>query len=396
MKRRLEETWAVVLAAGSGSRLSGAGLSLRKQYIEYKGVPLFWHSARTFSRIAAVKGIVFVFPEADLKRMRRTVKDLFKTDDLGLRFEVVAGGDRRQDSVRHGLAALPRECDAVLVHDSARPFASASMIRSLVEGLEQGAQGVIPATEVTDTVKRVDGETVIETLVRSELRAVQTPQAFMVEVLREAHTKAEAEGWDVTDDASMVERLAEVRVVPGKPNNIKITTPEDLKTLERRKTLMPCTGWGYDVHRYGGDRPMVLGGVPIAGAPDIKAHSDGDVLLHALMDAVLGCMGGGDIGRHFPDSDPRWDGADSAILLREVLVMAEKAGIRIVHADLTVIAQVPRLSPHADQIARNVLRLLALEPHQVNFKATTEEKLGFTGEKKGIKAVACVTALREV
>jgi len=396
MKRRLEETWAVLLAAGSGSRLSGAGLDVRKQYIEYKGVPLFWHSARTLSRIAALKGIVFVFPEADLKRMRRTVKDLFKTDDLGLRFDVVAGGERRQDSVRHGLEALPRECDAVLVHDSARPFASAAMVQSLVDALEQGAQGVIPAIEVTDTVKKVDGLVVTETLTRSELRAVQTPQAFMLDILREAHARAEAEGWDVTDDASMVERLAEVRIVPGEAGNSKITTPGDLAVLKRQKVQVPCTGWGYDVHRYGGDRPMVLGGVPIAGAPQIKAHSDGDVLLHALMDAILGCVGGGDIGRHFPDTDPCWEGVDSSILLREVLVMADKAGVRIVHADLTVIAQVPRLAPHADQITKNIVRLLALEPTQVNFKATTEEKLGFTGEKKGVKAVACVTALREM
>ncbi len=396
MKRRLEETWAVLLAAGSGSRLSGASLDVRKQYIEYKGVPLFWHSARTLSRIAALKGIVFVFPEADLKRMRRTVKDLFKTDDLGLRFDVVAGGERRQDSVRHGLEALPRECDAVLVHDSARPFASAAMVQSLVDALEQGAQGVIPAIEVTDTVKKVDGLVVTETLTRSELRAVQTPQAFMLDILREAHARAEAEGWDVTDDASMVERLAEVRIVPGEAGNSKITTPGDLAVLKRQKVQVPCTGWGYDVHRYGGDRPMVLGGVPIAGAPQIKAHSDGDVLLHALMDAILGCVGGGDIGRHFPDTDPCWEGVDSSILLREVLVMADKAGVRIVHADLTVIAQVPRLAPHADQITKNIVRLLALEPPQVNFKATTEEKLGFTGEKKGVKAVACVTALREM
>lgn len=396
MKRQLKEPWAVILAAGAGTRLATAGLDVRKQYVEYKGVPLFWHSARTFSRIASMRGLVFVFPEADIKRMRRTVKDLFKTDDLGLRFEVVAGGHRRQDSVRHGLEALPRECDAVLVHDSARPFASVSMIQSLLETLEDGAQGVIPATEVTDTIKRVDGDTVSETLTRAELRAVQTPQAFMLRTLCEAHDRAESEGWDVTDDASMVERMSEVRLVPGEAENIKITTPEDLKHLEESRTEIPCTGWGYDVHRYGGDRPMVLGGVPIAGAPQVQAHSDGDVLLHALMDAILGCMGGGDIGRHFPDTDPRWDGADSSILLKEVLVMAEKARVRIVHVDLTVIAQVPRLAPHSEQIAKNAVRLLGLEPRQVNFKATTEEKLGFTGEKKGIKAVACVTALREM
>jgi 2-C-methyl-D-erythritol 4-phosphate cytidylyltransferase/2-C-methyl-D-erythritol 2,4-cyclodiphosphate synthase len=157
-------------------------------------------------------------------------------------------------------------------------------------------------------------------------------------------------------------------------------------------------GWGYDVHRFGGenDRPLVLGGVPIQGGPTVVAHSDGDVLLHALADAVLGTFGGGDIGTHFPDTDARFAGAYSSVLLKEVLAMAAQAGTRVVHADLTVITQIPRLAPHAAQIAKNVARLLELGPAQVNVKATTEEKLGFTGQKKGIKAVAAVTALREL
>ncbi len=378
----------------------GEAAGVRKQYLEYRGVPLFWHSARTFSRIARIRGVVFVFPQDDLVAMRRRVKDLFKTDDLGLRFEVVAGGKRRQDSVRNGLAALPRECDGVLVHDSARPFAPAGMIQSLLNELESGAQGVIPAIAVTDTVKKVEGRNVCSTPDRSSLRAVQTPQAFERSILEHAHAQAEVHGWDVTDDASMLERLPEgpagVRWVDGDVCNVKITTPEDLERLREPRATVPCTGWGYDVHRYGGNRPMVLGGVPIAGGPDIVAHSDGDVLLHALMDAILGCIGQGDIGTHFPDSDPAWDGANSTILLREVLVLAEKAHARIVHADLTVIAQTPRLSPHAKQIRRTVANLLGLDADRVNVKATTEEKLGFTGEKKGIKAVACVTALREI
>jgi 2-C-methyl-D-erythritol 4-phosphate cytidylyltransferase/2-C-methyl-D-erythritol 2,4-cyclodiphosphate synthase len=275
---------------------------------------------------------------------------------------------------------------------------SARLVRELIDALASGARGVIPAVPVTDTVKRVAGNTVAETLNRAELAAVQTPQGFETALLREAHDRALAEGWEVTDDASMVERLAEVAVIPGEAGNVKITVPEDLKRLEQARTTVPCTGWGYDVHRFGGeaDRPLALGGVPIPGGPTIVAHSDGDVLLHALADAILGTFGGGDIGTHFPDTDPNFDNADSGVLVREVLAMAERAQTRIVHADLTVIAQVPRLAPHAAQIARNAARLLGLEPHQVNFKATTEEKLGFTGEKKGIKAVACVTGLREM
>lgn len=398
MDRPLNNTWGVILAAGSGSRLTDASGGVRKQYLEYKGAPLFWHSARTFSRVAGVKGLVFVFPEEDVKQMEKRLRLFFKGEELGVRWKICAGGARRQDSVHCGLKELPRDCQAVLVHDSARPFVSATLITSLLDALNEGARGAIPAVAVTDTIKRVEGDVVAETPERSQLRAVQTPQAFEVPLLMEAHERAIAEGWEVTDDASMVERIAPVTVVPGEQANVKITNPEDLQRLEEAKVTVPCVGWGYDVHKFGGegDRPLVLGGVPIAGPLTIVAHSDGDVLLHALADAVLGTFGGGDIGTHFPDNDPAFSGADSSVLLKETLLMAQKAGARIVHADLTVIAQVPRLAPHAKQIAKNLCRLLGLESHQVNFKATTEEKLGFTGAKKGIKAVATVTALREL
>ncbi len=398
MDRTMNDIWAIILAAGSGTRMAGATGGERKQYLEYQSAPLFWHGARTFSRVADVRGLVFVFPPEDVPAMEKKLRQFFKTEDLGVQWAVIAGGERRQDSVRNGLTGLPKSCGKVLIHDSARPFFSARLVRELLDSLNSGAQGVIPAVPVTDTIKRVAGDTVAETLNRSELAAVQTPQGFETAILREAHERALAEGWEVTDDASMVERLAEVMVVPGETGNIKITVPEDLKRLREARTTVPCIGWGYDVHRFGGehDRPMVLGGVPIPGGPCTVAHSDGDVLLHALADAILGTFGGGDIGTHFPDTDPNFDNADSGVLVREVLTIAERAETRIVHADLTVITQVPRLAPHAAQIAKNVARLLGLEAHQVNFKATTEEKLGFTGEKKGIKAVACVTGLREM
>ena len=398
MDRPLKNIWGIILAAGSGSRLADAVGGTRKQYIEYRSAPLFWHSARTFSRVAPMRGLVFVFPPEDEQAMGKTLRQYFKSEDLGLEWTTAPGGERRQDSVRNGLAALPADCDGVLVHDAARPFASARILADLIDALQDGARGVIPVIPVTDTVKRMDGAIVAETLNRSELAAVQTPQAFETALLRQAHERADTEGWEVTDDASMVERLAEVATVPGEAANIKITEPEDLHRLEAARTTVPCVGWGYDVHRFGGenDRPLVLGGVPVPGGPSIIAHSDGDVLLHALADAVLGTFGGGDIGRHFPDTDPKFKGANSAVLLRETLAMAEEAGVHIVHADLTVITQVPRLAPHAGQIAKNLCRLLGLEPGQVNFKATTEEKLGFTGEKKGIKAVASVTGLREM
>jgi 2-C-methyl-D-erythritol 2,4-cyclodiphosphate synthase len=211
-------------------------------------------------------------------------------------------------------------------------------------------------------------------------------------LLDAAHARAgEAEA---TDDAALAEGLCPVAVVPGEEGNVKITTPADLDLLRAETRLWPCVGYGYDVHRYGEGRPMVLGGVPIPGAPQVVAHSDGDVLLHALADAVLGCFGGGDIGLHFPDTDPRWSGANSAVLLQETLAMAQAAGLSLEQADLTIVAQIPKIAPHREAIAANVAHLLGLERSRVNVKATTEEGLGFTGEKKGIKAVAVVTATR--
>ncbi|MBG3877250.1 2-C-methyl-D-erythritol 2,4-cyclodiphosphate synthase, partial [Desulfovibrio oxamicus] len=315
---------------------------------------------------------------------------------------------------------LPRECDAVLVHDAARPFATAALSNAVLDALAAGAPGVVPGVTVTDTIKQTDNGVVTHTPDRSGLVAVQTPQGFALSALRDAHERARAGGWTVTDDAALLERCGlDVRVVPGEVANAKITTPEDLAMLDDAETarapwdarngqarLIPCTGWGYDVHRYvlkegAGSpgqpgRPMKLGGVPIPGGPEVVAHSDGDVLLHALADALLGCIGGGDIGQHFPDTDAALDNANSAVLLDEVLGLTRAAGLEITNVDLTVIAQVPRLAPWREQIRRNVCRLLALDETMVNVKATTEEKLGFTGEKKGLKAVAAVTGLRPV
>ncbi|EPR37561.1 2-C-methyl-D-erythritol 4-phosphate cytidylyltransferase [Desulfovibrio sp. X2] len=425
--------WSIILAAGSGSRLAAAGLSVRKQFLHYRGAPLFWHSARTLSRLPELSGIVLVFPAEALDESEDMLRDLASREPLDVPLRAVAGGARRQDSVAAGLAALPRDARAVLVHDAARPFLSVALAARLADALSDGARAAIPGLAVTDTIKIVtpDG-TVADTPERAFLRAVQTPQAFDLALLRSAHTRAEAEGWDVTDDAMLVERLGEpVLVIEGEPGNVKITTPEDLLLLAPRpgesgefapqedprmrttehptpetdgaaaeakgRARMPVrqavTGFGYDVHKFGPGRPFVLGTVPFPGAPEIVAHSDGDVLLHALMDAILGCMGKGDIGKLFPDSDASFDNASSAVLLDEVLELARSKGYELVHADLTVISQIPKVGPHRERIQEAVARLLGLPPERVGIKATTEEGLGFTGEKKGIKCVAVVTAL---
>lgn len=405
------DVWAVLLAAGSGTRMGAALAELagpaRKQYLEHEGAPLFWKSARTFARVACVRGLVFVFPPQDLERMREVVAGLDAAESLGLPWRACAGGVRRQDSVRLGLDALPGECAAVLVHDTARPFAGAELVRRVALGLRDFS-AVIPGVAVTDTIKRVDSNNIVEdTPERAALRAVQTPQGFRLEPLRNAHEMAEVEGWDVTDDAMLMERAGHrVAVVDGEERNVKITTPADLDLLKADGggQRHPRTGWGYDVHRYVAEnetnpkalakaRPMVLGGVPIPGAPRVSAHSDGDVLLHALTDALLSIACAGDIGVLFPDTDQANDNMPSAVFVAEALRRVRLAGYRPVHAGLTVIAQTPKLAAHKARMAAQVAQLLELPADCVNVAATTEEGLGFTGEKRGIKAVAVVTAV---
>ena len=399
--------WAVVLAAGSGSRMAVAGLVRPKQFLEWQGVPLYWHSARTLSRCARVAGIIFVFPEDSLAGEEARVRQLDGLTDgalpnspissmpLGLPWKTVGGGPLRQDSVFNALQALPANCEYVLIHDAARPFLSATLTARLIDALEQGATGVIPGQPVSDTIKQVQDGQVVATPERQNLYAVQTPQAFRLDVLRAAHAQARIDGWTATDDAGLLERLGHaVRIIPGETANRKITCPEDLDFL-RSPHRLACSGYGYDVHRYGSGRPMKLGGVPIPGAPEVLAHSDGDVLLHALMDALLACACRGDIGRLFPDSDPKLENINSAILLNETLRIAAATGVELVQVDCTVIAQVPRIAPHSQAIRRNLSRLLGLGEDRINVKATTEEGLGFTGALEGIKAVVLVSALRD-
>lgn len=397
--------WALLLAAGRGSRMAAATGGTSKQFLIWKDSPLYWHSALTFSRSSVVAGIVFVFPPGELARCEAEVRALDARQPLGLPWAVVEGGAERDDSVRNGLAALPGAAVHVLIHDAARPFMSARLVRTVQAELAGGAVAVIPALPVTDTIKMVEGARVLSTLPRHRLVAVQTPQGFARAELEAAHAArleeaARGQGQPVTDDAMLMEAAGHaVRVVPGEKTNVKITTVEDMALLSPPPSLQPRTGMGYDVHRYAQDagdpkaRPMKLGGIAIDKAPAVLAHSDGDVLLHALCDALLGCACLGDIGEHFPDADARFDNISSAILLDQVLTRVRRAGLSLCHADMTIVAQRPRLAAFKDAIRRNVARLLQLPPEAVNVKATTEERLGFTGREEGIKAYAVVSAL---
>ncbi|UJX40825.1 2-C-methyl-D-erythritol 4-phosphate cytidylyltransferase [Desulfovibrio sp. JY] len=392
--------WTVLLAAGSGTRLAEASGGIKKQFLRLDGKPLYWRSLTAFARCPDVVGVVVVFPPTELDAAREELAGLLAAHDPGVAVVTTAGGVRRQDSVQNGLGALPSGCRFVLVHDAARPFVDPALIGRVVTALREGHEAVIPVLPVTDTIKEVREETVQATFDRSRLAAVQTPQGFDAALLRQAFAHA-GEDFTVTDDASLVEHLGRpVHTVPGHPDNRKITNPEDLLLLEdATPSPVPVVGYGYDVHRYADPahpgkqpaRPMKLGGYPILGAPEVLAHSDGDVLLHALTDAILGCVAGGDIGQLFPDSDPEFDNMASGVFVSEALLLARDRGLAITHVDLTVIAQIPRIGPHAQAIRLNVAALLGLDKSHVNVKATTEEGLGFTGEKKGIKAIALVT-----
>lgn len=395
-----KENWAIILAAGQGERFKGASGGRAKQFVPYRKAPLFWNSALSFARVPRIDGIIFAFPQENLAEAAQMVDELDKREPLSLPYLCVAGGAERQDSVKNALAALPASCTHVLVHDSARPFASPALSLRLLDELESGHKGVIPGLEPTDTIKQVDEDGAVKgTPPRSSLRMVQTPQAFDRTTLEKAHENGARLGLKVTDDAALLEALGiPVLIIAGEATNIKITCPEDLAMLQddnNAKNMIPCNGFGYDVHKYGGARPLKLGGVLITNTDiTISAHSDGDVLLHALMDALLGCASAGDIGKHFPDTDPRFDGANSAVLLSEVLELVRGQKIVLTHVDFTVIAQAPKIAPFRDEITKNVAKLLHLREEQVNLKATTEEGLGFTGSKEGIKAIAMVSALR--
>ncbi len=387
------QTWSILLAAGQGHRMGNQ--PDKKQFLDYRNKPLYWHSVRTFSAVPALKGIVFVFPADQIQNRTRELDSLFQQEQPGLEYLVTSGGTRRQDSSWAALQMLPLECEQVLIHDAARPFLPASLVQDVLRCLQAGAVAAVPALNPCDTIRcKQEGRT--WTLPRDSLYAVQTPQGFQRRPLEKAYAWAAALDKEFTDDAAVLEEYGHtIDFVPGSPQNLKLTSPEDLQLLENKNNPVPnrlCLGYGYDVHRYGQGRPMRLGGVPIPNSPLVIAHSDGDVLLHAIMDAILGCLGQGDIGEHFPDSDPDLENANSAVLLSEILHLAQKQGLKILHLDLTIVCEKPKITPWRQQIRKNICSLLYLEQENLGLKASTEEGLGCTAENSGIKAVALLTA----
>ena len=380
--------YAIVLAAGRGRRMGGG---LPKQFMSLAGRPLLFHALTAFERADQVDRVVLVTPADRVDRCREDVR-AWGLEKVTC---VVAGGERRQDSVAEGLGAVPVDASVIAVHDGARPLILPEQIDAVVDLAREKGSAVL-GTPVTDTVKEIEDGRVLHTLDRSRMWRVQTPQAFRASILREAHGEAARRGYFGTDDTSLVEHLnVPVYVVGGREDNLKITAPEDLAVadsiLRSRSVNMPSNlrvGHGYDVHRLVSGRPLILGGVTVPFDRGLHGHSDADVLSHAVADAVLGAMCLGDIGDHFPDDDPEYAGISSLILLERVSELARENAADIVNVDATVIAQRPKLAPHAAHMRERMAGALGIATERLSVKATTTEGLGFAGMEKGIAAQA--------
>jgi 2-C-methyl-D-erythritol 4-phosphate cytidylyltransferase / 2-C-methyl-D-erythritol 2,4-cyclodiphosphate synthase len=378
---------AVVVAGGRGLR---AGGDVPKQYRQISGEPVIRPSLAAFARHAGVSLVQPVIHADDAA--------LFRAASAGVSvLPAVPGGATRQASVRAGLEALqPHGPQLVLVHDAARPFASQALIaRAIAAGRASGA--AVPVIGVADTVKSVDAAgCVTGTIDRSHLRMVQTPQAFGFAALLDAHRRAKAAGRDdFTDDAALAEWAGlKVTTFEGEAENVKLTTDGDFVRAEAAKLAALSdvrTGFGFDVHGFVAGDYVMLGGVRIAHPRGLSGHSDADVVLHALVDAILGALADGDIGVHFPPTDPQWRGASSDRFLAFAAERVRARGGRIAHLDVTVVCEAPRIGTHRDAIRARIAEIAGVPLERVAVKATTSEKMGFTGRGEGMAAFANAT-----
>lgn len=386
---------ALIVAAGRGSR---AGDGVPKQYRPLGGRPVLSRTLEAFLSHPGVRDTLVVIHPDDRDLYERSLAAL--PGELATRLvPSVLGGETRQDSVRLGLEALDAHApDHVLVHDAARPFVEAALIDRAIEAA-QGWGAAVPGIAVTDTVKVVDSHGKVEsTPDRATLRAVQTPQAFAFATLLAAHRKADAENLrSFTDDGALAEWAGlSVHVFPGDAANIKLTHAADFTAAEQRlrgssMTFVTRLGTGFDVHAFGEGDHIWLGGIRIPHDRGVLAHSDGDVILHALTDALLGAIADGDIGTHFPPSDPQWKGASSDRFLAHAAALVRARGGKIDHLDTTLLCEKPRLGPYREEMRRRIAEICGLRIDQVSLKATTTEKLGFTGRGEGIAAQAAAT-----
>ena len=386
-RRERGACWAVVVAAGRGERF---GRPYNKVFHPLNGRSVLMRCLDALASSGAFDGAVLVLSaqdEADYAALcaREGTPALVRA--------VAKGGATRQASVYNGLSLVPEEARIVAIHDAARPFVTESVIRAAIESAESFGSGV-PGAPVTDTIKLLDeAGQAVDTPPRERLCAVQTPQTFRRELILRAHELARAEGFQSTDDAALYEKyIGKVRIVtmPECADNIKVTTERDVRAYECPFRV----GTGYDAHRLVEGRRLVLCGVDIPWEKGLLGHSDADVAVHALMDALLGAAALGDIGRHFPDSDPRYKGISSLLLLDRVRELLHEAGFMPVNVDVTIVAQRPKLKDYMGEMRQNIAAHLGLDEACVNVKATTTEGMGFEGEGLGISAQAAALIAR--
>ncbi len=383
---------ALIVAAGRGVR-AGPG-QVPKQYQPLAGTPILARTLATFLAHPAVDRVLVVIGDGDAAIYRSVAP---RHDHL---MAPVSGGDTRQESVRNGLAALAGAHPArVLIHDAARPFASSALIGRVAAALAN-ADAVVPVVPVANTLKQVDADgRVTATVPRDGLQAAETPQGFTFDAILAAHNKAREARQQFTDDAAVAEWAGlPVVAVPGDPGNVKLTTAHDIEDADRRLTAETAlalgdvrVGVGYDIHRFGPGFEIMLGGVAVPYRRGLVGHSDADVVLHALTDAVLGAIGDGDIGEHFPPSDRQWAGVSSDRFLADAVARVAALGGTIAHLDVSIVAERPKLSPHRAAMRARIAEICGIAVDRVGVKATTSEGLGFIGRSEGISAHAIAT-----
>jgi 2-C-methyl-D-erythritol 4-phosphate cytidylyltransferase / 2-C-methyl-D-erythritol 2,4-cyclodiphosphate synthase len=375
---------ALIVAAGRGERLGGGA---PKQYLPLAGRPLLRHALERFARHPRVAAVRVVIGAGQAEAYGRAAAGL---DVL----PPVEGGPSRQASGLLGLESLGALAPThVLIHDAARPLLSDALVGRVLDALVEGAEGALPVLPVADTLKRLEGDAAVGGPDRHGLARAQTPQGFRFDRILAAHRLAA--GRELTDDAAVAEAAGlTVRHVRGEERNIKVTVPDDLalaRLLLEGGPRAYRTGLGYDVHAFAEGRPLVLCGVRVPHSHGLAGHSDADAPLHAVTDALLGTVGAGDIGQHFPPSDERWRDADSAAFVRHARGLVEARGGRVESVDLVIVCERPRIGPHREAMAARLATLLGLAPDRVGVKATTSEGLGFTGRGEGLTAQAVAT-----
>ncbi len=371
---------ALIVAAGSGTR---TGLEFPKQYLKIGKQTVLEMTARKFLDHPGIDKVLVVIGGDDRALYDEAIGSL----DL---LDPVYGGSSRQESVFNGLQALEKYAPKnVLIHDAARPFVDEATITRCLDCLKTSV-AALPALPVNDTVKTISDNKVTGTLDRSKLVTAQTPQCFQYDLILSAHKNFK--DTPVTDDIALAELAGhEITWIAGSSMNTKITTEEDVARLQNVHLNDIRTGFGYDVHAFDNNSDLWLGGVKVPYEMGLKGHSDADVALHALTDALLGAIGAGDIGLHFPPSDPKWKGAASDQFLAHAASLIEKRGGKIANIDLTIICEAPKISPHRNDMINRIAEILQIDNDRVSVKGTTTEKLGFTGRKEGIAAQAVAT-----